>query len=339
MHKSISWILVLSMAIFCFFACEDDPDDQETPEAALALYVMNAIGVSLSQVDLETDVVTNDVATLGQWPNQVVYHEGKVYVVNSGTNNIMIFDPDNNFAAETPIDLGTGNNPMNMVFYDDNTAYVSCSMSNKVLKVNLSNKTVAAEIDAGVGTTGICEVDGLIYATNTAYDGSTYSYGQGTVTVINGATGAVVTTVDVFTNPQAAAVDPDGLVHVVCSGDWWSVFGKVAVIDPATNTVVDSVITGGSPGSIAISESDGMAYLAVWGSGLLTYNWETMTLVNGADDYFHGAGGSGVAVDNEGYVFISVWDDNQVVKLDATETVLATYNVGDSPSALALRIE
>ena len=339
MLKSINLVLILSIALFCFFACEDDPEKKDTPEAALALYVMNAIGVTLSQVDLETDAVTNDVATLGQWPNQVIFHNGKVYVVNSGTNNIMIFDPDNNFAAETPIALGDGNNPMNMVFYDNTTAYVSCSMSNKVLKINLSAKTVDAEIDAGVGTTGICLANGKIYATNTAYDGATWSYGQGTVTVINGATGAVATTIDVFTNPQAAATDPDGFVHVVCTGDWWSVFGKIAVIDPATDTIVDSVLTGGTPGTIAISESDAMAYLGVWGAGLLSYNWETYTVVNDTSDFFWGAGGSGVAVDTEGNVFISIWDDDQVLKLDANENVLSTYDVGDSPSSLALRIE
>jgi len=338
MQKSLHWVLILSMAMFCFFACEDDPDDKDTPEAALALYVLNAIGVSISQVDLETDVVTNDVATLGQWPNQVIYHDGKVYVVNSGTNNIMIFDPDNNFTAETPIALGDGNNPMNMVFYDNNTAYVACSMSGKVLKVNLTTKAVDAEIDAGTGTTGITLADGKIYATNTGFNPD-YTYSPGTVTVINGATGAVVTTIDVFLNPQAAAVDPDGLVHIVCTGDYWSAFGKIAVINPATDTVVDSVITESTPGAISISESDNMAYLAVWGMGLLSYNWSTLAMVNDTSDYFHGAGGSGVTTDTEGNVFISNWGDDQVLKLDANETVLATYDVGDSPSSLALRIE
>ncbi len=338
MKRSIHWLLVLSIALFGFIACEDDPEEQETPEAALALYVLNAIGVSLSQVDLETNAVTNDVAVLGQWPNQVTFHDGKVYVVNSGTNNIMIFDPDNNFTAETPIALGDGNNPMNMVFYDETTAYVSCSVSGKVLKVNLTTKAVDMEITAGTGTTGITIADGKIYATNSGFNPD-YTYSQGTVTVINGATGAVVTTVDVSTNPQAAATDPDGLVHVVSTGDWWSVFGVVSVIDPATDTVVETISTAGTPGSIAISESDEMAYLGVWGMGLLSYNWATYTMVNDTSDYFWGAGGSGVTVDTEGNVFLSIWDDDQVLKLGADESVLQTYDVGDSPSSLALRIE
>ena len=338
MRKTMHWIMILALAFFGFYACEEEPEEKEAPEAATALYVMNSGGQSLSQVDLETGVVTNDVAILGQWPNQVTFHNDKVYVVNSGTNNIMIFDPDNNFATETPIALGDGNNPMNMVFYDDNTAYVSCSMSGKVLKVNLGTKAIDMEITAGTGTTGLTMADGKIYATNTGFNPD-YTYSPGTVTVINGSNGSVVTTIDVFLNPQAAATDPDGLVHVVCTGNWWSIFGKVAIIDPSTNTVVDSVITLGTPGSIAISESDNMAYLGVWGMGCLSYNWSTYTMVNDTSDYFWGAGGSGVIADPDGNVFLSIWDDDQVLKLDATETVLATYDVGDSPSSLALRIE
>lgn len=339
MKKTIQWLLILSIVIFGVMACEDDPEDQVTPEAALALYVMNSGATTLSLVDLESDAVSNDVATLGQWPNQVLYHDGMVYVVNSGTNNIMIFNPDDNFAAATPIALGDGNNPMNMVVYDATTAYVACSISGKVLKINLSTKTVEMEISAGTGTTGIALADGKIYATNTGFNPD-YTYSPGTVTVINGATGEVVTTIDVGLNPQAAAKAPNGLVHVVCTGDYGTTAsGVVSVINPATDTVVQTVSIGGSPGSIAMSESDGIAYLGVWGSGLLSYNWETYAIVHGTDDYFYGSGGSGLTCDTEGHVFLSMWDDDQVLKLAADETVVATYNVGDSPSSLALRIE
>jgi sugar lactone lactonase YvrE len=53
---------------------------------------------------------------------------------------------------------------------------------------------------------------------------------------------------------------------------------------------------------------------------------------------FLGKGGSGILVDTEGYVWVSVWDDDQVVKVNSTGTVLKTYNVGDSPMSLAQRI-
>ena len=322
-----------------FIGCEDEPTKVEAPETATALYVLNSGGQSISVVDLETDSVYNNVATVGTWPNQLVYKDDKLYCVNSGSNNIMIFDVDNFTATPGVIDLGTGHNPQNMVFVNDDIAYVSCSISNKVLKVNVTTKTVLAQIDAGIGTTGIAEVDGKIYASNTAYDAATWGYGPGTVTVINTADNAVVTTIDVAKNPFSVGVAPDGKVHVVCTGNYWSEWGKVMVVDPATDTVVDSVVTLGSPGIIGFSPADNMALLTVWGMGCLTYNTETLTMVNDTSNYFLGKGGTGVAADGDGNIFVSVWDDDQVINLDKDGVVLATYDVGDKPAALALKVE
>jgi len=339
MKKLVIIGLCVFMSIALFMGCEDEPTKVEAPETATALYVLNSGGQSISVVDLETDSVYNNVATVGTWPNQLVYKDDKLYCVNSGSNNIMIFNVDDFTATPGVIDLGTGHNPQSMVFADNDIAYVTCSVSNKVLKVNVTSKTVLAEIDAGIGTTGIAEAEGKIYASNTAFDAATWGYGPGTVTVINTADDAVVTTIDVAKNPFSVGVAPDGKVHVVCTGNYWSEWGKVMVVDPATDTVVDSVITLGSPGSIGISESDNLAFLTVWGMGCLVYNTQTYAMVNDTSNYFLGKGGTGVAVDVEGDVFVSVWDDDQVIKLDKDGVVLATYDVGDSPAALALKVE
>ena len=339
MKKLALVVMLLSLAVFSFVGCgEDEPDNGVTPpETATAVYVLNSAATSISVIDLETGDVTNDVVIVGMWPNQLVYRDGTVYCVNSGSNNIMIFDADT-WETETPVDLGAGNNPMNMVFYDDNTVFVSCSVSGKVLKVNLSTKTVTTEIDAGIGTTGIGIKDGVVYASNTAYDGETWTYGQGTVTVIDAAAATVTTTIDVGTNPQSLAEAPDGTIHVVCSGDWGAtVSGEIHIIDPATNTVTDTIVTGGSPGIIGISEGDNLAYLGVWGMGCLVYNTATHAMVFDETDYFLGKGGTGVLVGPEGNVFVSVWDDDQVIQLDSEGTVLETFNVGDSPAALAMK--
>ena len=43
--------------------------------------------------------------------------------------------------------------------------------------------------------------------------------------------------------------------------------------------------------------------------------------------------------DTEGNVYVSVWDDDQVIKLDKDANVLATYNVGDCPAGMAMKTE
>lgn len=338
MKKLLVLIISLFFVFGLFTGCdEDSPTKSEAPETATALFVLNSAATSISVVDLETGTVYNNVATVGTWPNQIVYKDGKLYCVNSGSNNVMVFNPDT-WAVET-ISLGSNNNPMNMAFYDENTAYVACSASNKVLQVDLASNTVSKSIDAGVGATGIAITDGKVYVANTAFDGSNYTYGQGTVTVVDAATGSFVKTIDVATNPQAVGVSSDGMVNVVCTGDYFSQFGKIAIINPATNTVVDSIDVGNSPGSISVSHSDDMAYLGVWGAGLLSYNTSTKVIKNGSDNLLLGKGGSGIVTDPDGNIFVSVWDDDQVVKIDSDGNVLATYNVGDSPLSLTMKIE
>ncbi len=338
MKKFFVLMISLFFVLGLFTGCdEDSPTKSEAPPTATALFVLNSSATSISVVDLETGTVYNDAATVGTWPNQIVYIGGKLYCVNSGSNNIMVFNPDT-WAIET-ISLGPNNNPMNMAFYDENTAYVACSVSNKVLKIDLAAKAVTKTIDAGVGATGIAIADGKVYVANTAFNGSNYTYGQGTVTVVDAATGNFIKTLNVATNPQAVGVTSDGMINVVCTGDYFSQFGKIAIINPATNTVVDSIEVGNSPGSISISHSDDMAYLGIWGAGILSYNTSTKVIENGSDDLLLGKGGSGVVTDTEGNIFVSVWEDDQVVKIDSDGNVLATYNVGDSPLSLTIKVE
>ena len=340
MQKLIKVGLLFFMVVLIIAGCDDD--EVTAPDLSISsaaeLYVINVLGNTISAIDLETLTVTNDVAVTGTFPNSLVYRNGKLYLINSGSNDIRIFDVTT-WQEETPIEVGAGHNPMNMVFFDDNTAYVSALLTNSVLKINMVTKTVDAVIDAGVGTTGLALSSGKIYATNTAFDGATFTYGPGTVTVINGTTGGVLTRINVALNPQSVAVDPNGMVHVVSTGNFFSVFGRVYVIDPATDTVIDSVIIQGFPGAIGISEPDNLGYLADWGKGALVYNTQTNAVVNDTSNYFLGAGGSGILVGPEGNIFISDWDGNRVVMLDKNGTILNDFSVGDSPGALALRIE
>ena len=339
MEKFIKIGLLFLLVSLMFAGCDDDEiTAPDTTASTTEIYVINVLGNTISAIDLETSTVTNDVAVTGTFPNSLVYRNGKLYLINSGSNDIRIFDVST-WQEETPIDIGAGNNPMNMVFFDDNTAYVSALLTNSVLKINMVTKAVGAVIDAGIGTTGLALASGKIYATNTAFDGETFAYGPGTVTVINGASGSVVNTIDVAMNPQSVALAPDGMVHVLCTGNFFSVFGRVYVIDPATDTVIDSILVQGSPGIIGISEPDNLGYIADWGKGALVYNTGTYTVVHDTANYFFGAGGSGILVGPEGNVFISDWDGNRVVMLDKNGTVLNDFSVGDSPGALAIKIE
>ena len=334
MKNKLVLVAVVAILLGLLVSCEKSESPTETPAAtSKAVYILNGLGSTISVLDLNTDAVTNNVAQCGTWPNQVAYYDGKLFVVNSGSNNVQVRSADT-YALLGTIDLGANNNPMNIAILNAQKGYVTCSQSNTVKVVNLSTYSVTTTVAAGVGTTGITIASGKVYATNTA---STWpTYGQGTVTVINITTDAVITTINVELNPQAAAVAPDGKVHVVCTGDYGTAPGKVVVIDPATDAIVKTITVGGAPGNIAISGSS-IGYLGTFGTGLITYNTTTYAIRDSSTNTLLKKAGSGTVIDASGNIYVADFANDQVVKLDNTHAVKKTYDVGDGPLSLSVK--
>lgn len=332
--KKLTVILAVIFTVIALTGCFKPPYTPPTgADANVAVYVLNSAATSISVIDIEEDSVYNNVATVGMWPNQLVYCDGKLYCVNSGSNNIMIWDVAT-WVAETPIALGENNNPMNMVFYGDDVAYVACSASNAVLKVDMITKTVIDTMPAGVGCTGIGIANDKVYTANTGYNGWGNPYLTGTVSVFNAVTGDSITTIDVATNPQSIDIDALGNIHVMCTGDYGvTMSGNVSVINPTTDLVTATYSLGSAgPGSISIDKVGNIGYGGVWGAGAVAYNTTNGTVT---DASFAGHGGSGIMFFDG--VWISDWDADKVYKYSTAGTVIDSFAVGDSPSAMAFK--
>jgi len=340
MKQCTLWVVgAVCAALMCwsFVGCEKDEDNPVAPVASSqAVYVLNSLGQSISTIDLTRDSVYNNLATVGTWPNQILYYGGNLYVVNSGSNNVQVFDATT-YASKGAISLGANNNPMNIAVLSNTKAYVTCSQSNTVKVVDPTALTVTKTIAVGVGATGIAIASGKVYVANTAFNGSDYTYGQGTVSVISTTADPVIKTINVPTNPQACAVAPNGRMHVVSTGDYFSVFGTVSVIDPSTDAVTQTITVGGSPGNIAIS-SAGVAYLGSFGSGVITYTASTGTIINSSTSpLLPGTDGSGVAFDVSGNVYVAAFGADKVFKLNAAGVLQKEYVVGDGPGSLSTK--
>jgi sugar lactone lactonase YvrE len=325
-------IVIFALATMVLFSgCWLIPDGPSAGVASNeAIYVMNGGSATISVIDIEEDSVYNDVALTGAWPNQIYMRGEKLYCVNSGANNVSIYDTET-MATVGLIDLGVGVNPMEMVATDDDVAFVSALISQNVFKVDLTTNTVIDSFDAGVGATGIVLSNDKVYVSNTGYIPTTNSYEPGTVTVYDIATEAVVATVPVATNPQDLAVDADGRVHVLCTGDYWSEWASVKVIDPASDTVVDSLAIGNSASVIFIDDNKNTAYIGSWGGGTFAYNAETMAVV---DSTFTTKGSNGIAVDEDGYVWVSSWGKNAVYRYDSLGEYVDSVAVGVGAQSL-----
>jgi YVTN family beta-propeller protein len=336
MQRLLGIALVLAFVVGLGGCTKDDSTSPQAPASSKAIIVLNSLGTSLSVIDLERDTVYNNVVTVGKWPNHVLQKDGKIYVVNSGSNNIQVFSAEN-YGSLASIELGAGNNPMYLAIPNTQKAYVTCSQSNCVKVIDLASKTVTKTIAAGVGTTGITIAASKVYATNSAFNGANFTYGQGTVTVINTATDAVVTTINVPMNPQGASVDADGKVHIVCTGDYGTTTGKVVVIDPSNDGTLRTVDVGGSPGVIEISKANHTAYLGTFAGGVITYDTQSFTVTNPASAPLLGKGGSGLVCDASGNVFVGDFANDQVIKMDQNNVTKKTYDVGDGPLSLAVK--
>ncbi|MBD3288224.1 T9SS type A sorting domain-containing protein, partial [candidate division KSB1 bacterium] len=121
------------------------------------------------------------------------------------------------------------------------------------------------------------------------------------VSIIDVINDSVTHTVDVPTNAQEFAVDPIGRIHVMCTGDYMTVSGQVAIIDLYTGpmwdtpAVVDTLdlgwIEAGSttftPGDLVIT-TGGKGYCVAWGDGtngfLCSYDVFQDSVLRSADD-------------------------------------------------------
>ncbi len=309
-------------------------------EITKTAFVVNNLAETLSRINLETHEVFNDVTNLGLVPNQIVIYGDIGYVVNSESNNIQIIDLESDSILRT-IALGDSNNPWNIAFLNDSIAYVTNFESNTVFCINVSVGEVTDTIYVGLSPAGICIIDNKIYVTNTAFNSITYEYGQGTVYVIDATSNSVIDSIFVATNPQSLALDSDGELNIVCTGDYFSEWGKICIIDTITPFVVDTTIDiGGSPGSIAIAPN-GKSYLGAGGwvdSGYI-YIFDTYTneILRGFDNpILVGKGVVGVTCDSANNIYSCNFSDNSISVIDSNDMVIYTYNVSNGPQSIVL---
>jgi YVTN family beta-propeller protein len=322
---------LLLAALLC--GCKRSSDNPVTPPARIpwSLLVANSTGYTVSAVDPAAGTVTLDAFKTGKAPNQVAIAGGKIFVVNSLSNSVQVLDTAA-FAPLGTIEIGTGANPMN-ILVSGTKGYVACLLTNDVRVVNLATGTVVKSIPCGVGTTGIAATRGKVYATNTGFNGT--GYDPGSVTVIDTASDAGVATVGVGTNPQAADIGPDGFVHVVCTGDYGAAPGVVSVIDPASDVVVRTIPIGGQPASICFS-SAGTAFVGYY-DGVATYDGRTYAIIDSSSRKLAGAGGSGIAADRHGAVYVADFAGDRVLVLGPARTLVTSYTVGHGPVSIALK--
>lgn len=265
-----SALFVLFGVFLLVVGCGDDDDasagNGEKNLSPTRAVVVNGISSSMAVVEFSVPPqVMDNVGGIGLGPsaNRVVIRGEEAYVVNSGTfgaaenASVQVVDMARAALVRT-IPLPDGLSPWDIVLVSSDKAYVTNLYGDSVTVVDPrgdgpSAITGTIDLPAGSSPAGITVDGDRAYIANTALDPVTYAYGPATVSVIDTTTDTVVDTISISgINPQDLEVDAEGSLWVVCTGDWFSTFGVVDVVDTVTLSETDSLPIGNSPGSIAL---------------------------------------------------------------------------------------
>ena len=286
-------------------------------------FVVNSGSETLSRIDFETGEVDNVFCVLGSMPNRVELTDEYAYIVNSGDNSIQKVDI-NTGNTISDIYIENSSNPYDIII-DADHAYVTGGMINKVYKIDLATDSVENSIPVGGNPAGMAILNGKLFVGNTDY-GTGYS--NCSVCVIDMETFSIEATIPTEVNPQFL-VAINGNIHVSCGGDWSTIFGKICIIDPASNTVTNTLDIGGATSNFALMP-DNIVYVADgFGSSLYAYDADSFEILYNSSNPFTPGGTMADSNNNNLFVLGGEWGQNSTVKVfDIDENLLNEYTVG-----------
>ncbi len=340
--KKYTLICLLLAGLILATGCDDKADD---PVANVDnTRYLAIIGFStLRLFDLTTNELIEEPLGLGNAPNWAIPDGNRMYVINSLSNDINVFEASDgviSLAGSFDIGLGSNNNPYCGVLTSDGDLLVTNLMRNSVSVVDLVNATITDVWATGVAPEGVLVTSDMAFVLNTGFDFNNLRHNRGSIWAFDLETGTRRFTVETGMNSQFGTLDSQGRLHVVCTGNYDNVTGEVRVYQLDPFDEVDAIEFNAYPGRIARG-TDGTMYLAAGGFELdgdqhglvLTYDENTLGAL---DSIATGTGALDVAVDPEtGRLYVACKD---AVQLDVVEddAVIRSINLDDPPQALAV---
>jgi YVTN family beta-propeller protein len=304
-------------------------------------YVLNTNGETLSKIDLTTGVVSNNFITVGSdiwcYPNQMVVRDTMMFVTVSGTDEIQLINLKTEKTAYF-INTGAYSNPYWIDFAETPYLYVTLLLTGSVAKINYATGEVISNVPVGKSPEGIKIFGDKAYIACSGFDLDTYQYDSGRVAVYDITGDSVLKYIEVGLNPQTLQLDNLGRIHVVCTGDYATLWGWVYIIDTNLDAVVDSIYLGGTPWQIGIGP-DNIGYIASagWSESGYVFTYNTVT-----GEVYHG-NSNPLTVDLNCVTAVAYQDStcftgsftNFVNVIDSSGSNLGHYAVGDGPVHIA----
>ncbi|MDD2331127.1 MAG: T9SS type A sorting domain-containing protein [Candidatus Cloacimonetes bacterium] len=300
--------------------------------SAETFFVVNSQSRTLSRIDTSTDEVDNSFASLGNVPNKIVVDEDYIWCVNSGDNAIQ------KISRSTGASLGNilieiGSNPWDAILHEDNL-YVSGLFTGKVYRINTVSGSVSGSVNVGTAPEALQVLGNKLYVCNAG--NYAQNYAGSSVSVIDLESFTVTATIPVSPNPQYLA-SHNNLLHVSCTGNWTDLPGDICIIDPQTDSLIETIEMGGTPGRIWIASPE-LAYVADnGGQYLYRYHPETFELLNSAANPLANGGSEVVGNDSMIAILRPNWSGNgQLNILHPDLSLWKQYSVAMMPTDLKM---
>lgn len=203
-----------------------------------------------------------DTVLVGYEPAAVAVNPATnmVYVVNYYDNTVSVMNAANDTVVAT---VQVGNEPEGLVVNPfTNRIYVVNDDGTVTFIDGNTNKPSTIQVGNYPWDIAINTVTNKIYVTN---------YGDGTVSVIDGATNLVTATITVRDGPGALAINTSTNMIYVCN---WSE-NTISVLNGANNTNVTPILVGAAPSYVTVNSVTNKVYVA-------SYTDTTLSVINGA---------------------------------------------------------
>ncbi|MFD0751615.1 gliding motility-associated C-terminal domain-containing protein [Mucilaginibacter calamicampi] len=278
------------------------------------LYVPVTSRNIVSSINATTSALITNIP-VGDGPKAVaISHDyNKVYVGNFNANSIsVIYMPTNRVIATIPLN----SSPQAIVVSPDNLkVYVSESSSNAIAEIDALTNTVTGRITVWNNPKAISlSFDGSkMYVSNT----------DGTISVINTATKAVISTIGIDPDPLYSLLSKDDKTLYVIDGDK----REIQVINTITGTITTRISIGlTTQGGMVLSPDGSRLYVSNWADDNLAVINTTTNLIIGTIPV--GAGPDGITISEDGnWLYVSNTSNNTMSVVNTSSLNVTSFNL------------
>ncbi len=327
------------------------------------LLIINNLSESLSLLNLdklnnaENPFIVNDLLLTGNVPNSIKIKNGLAYIVNSYGNSVEVIDLLSMNKVNT-IKLQTGDNPWDIALTEKGGktyGFISTFLANEVVIIDFGftgkgDETIARIpiqpiSNQQVHPEGLAVINDKVYISCSGWDFENNSFNPGFVAVLsisnsNPTNWIIIKYIATATNPQAIIPLPDSTKgHIICSGINNQDDGVIQIFDTDTDTILQDILIGGSPGCFTLNTNNGN----IWLGGtekILQYNTNG-TIINGSSDPFYQGKSSqsffpGICYDYAySNLFATSFGRDLIISLNPSSGILLNeIAVGDGPHAI-----